>query len=70
MKYVKLKSRGHRRSKFGNSSYFNPFKATNDIICISFQPINEDNTKFDRIKDVDENPGTSLLFNTIIESFI
>jgi len=33
-------------------------------------PIKEDDTKFDRIKDVDENPGTSLLFNTIIESFI
>jgi len=26
------------------------------------KPIKEDNTKFDRIKDVDENPGTSTLF--------
>ena len=51
-------------------SYFNPFKATNDIICILFQPIKEDDTKFDRIKDVDEDPGTSTLLNTIIESFI
>jgi len=30
----------------------------------------KDALKFDRTKDVDEDTGTSTLFNTIIESFI
>jgi len=33
-------------------------------------PIKEDASKFDCVKDVDEDPGTSTLFNTIIESFL
>ena len=44
--------------------------ATTDTICILFQKIKEVASNFDRIKDVDEDPGTSTLFNTIIESFI
>ena len=45
------------------------FIATNGIIFI-FQTIKEDASKFDGIKDVDEDPKTSTLFNMIIESFI
>ena len=54
----------------GNQNTLISIITTNDIICILFQPIKEDASKFDRIKDVDEDPGTSTLFNTIIESFI
>ena len=41
--------------------YSNFYHSANDIICILFQLIKEDVSKFDRIKDVDEDPGTSTL---------
>jgi len=42
-------------------------KTNNPNISIA---IKDDASKFDRTKDVDEDPGTSTLFNTIIKSLI
>jgi len=40
------------------------------VLSATATTIKEDASKFDRIKDVDEDPRISTLFNMIIESFI